>query len=119
MDESFYRKLIDNLQDAVYFVDRNRVATYWNTAAERISGYLAPDVLGSSCADNILRHVDEEGRRLCLDGCPLAAVMEDGRVREMEVYMHHSWPETLFWPRPPYFELGGCGISSLSWESEG
>ena len=90
MEPSFYQKLIDNLQEAVYFVDRNRIVTYWNASAERISGYSASEVLGKSCSDNILRHVDEFGTQLCLEGCPLAAVMQDGNIREVEVFMHHK-----------------------------
>lgn len=90
MEKDFYRKLIDSLQEAVYFVDRNRVVTYWNAAAEKISGYKAADVIGRSCSENILRHVDGNGNHLCLQGCPLADTMNDGRTHETEVYMHHK-----------------------------
>ncbi len=90
MDESFYKALLDNVADGVYFVDMNRRITFWNKAAERITGYTAREVLGKSCADNILRHVDESGRELCLEGCPLVAVAQDGRMREAHVYMHHK-----------------------------
>ena len=86
----FYAKLLENMYDGVYFVDRNRTVTYWNKGAERLSGFSREEVVGKSCADNILRHVDDEGRQLCLQGCPLAAVMEDGEAREVEVYMHHK-----------------------------
>ena len=65
--------------------------TYWNKAAERISGYASQEVMGKSCADNILRHVDEKGTELCIHGCPLAATINDGQVREVEVYMHHKF----------------------------
>ena len=37
----------------------------------------AAEVLGSRCSDNILRHVDEAGRELCGDGCPLVKVMTE------------------------------------------
>ncbi|WP_211334791.1 GGDEF domain-containing protein [Desulfosoma caldarium] len=47
-------------------------------------------MLGRSCADNILRHVDAAGRELCLDGCPLEAVVQDGRMHEAQVYLHHK-----------------------------
>ncbi len=90
MDESFYKALLDNLANGVYFVDTNRRITFWNKSAERITGYTAQEVLGRSCADNILRHVDESGRELCVEGCPLAAVVQDGRMRETHVYMHHK-----------------------------
>lgn len=29
-EKDFYKKLIDNLYDGVYFVDRDRRITYWN-----------------------------------------------------------------------------------------
>lgn len=95
MDQEFYRGLLDSLSDGVYFVDRNRRVTYWNKAAERISGFTAQEVTGKSCADNILRHVDDEGTELCTHGCPLAATMKDGQVREVEVYMHHKFGHRL------------------------
>ncbi|HEU0294020.1 MAG TPA: GGDEF domain-containing protein [Anaerolineales bacterium] len=89
-NEDFYKKLLDNLSDGVYFVDRDRVITYWNKGAERISGYDAAQVIGRSCRDNILNHVTENGVQLCLTNCPLASTMADGMPREAEVYLHHS-----------------------------
>ena len=82
-------KLLDSLFDGIYFVDTERRITYWNAGAERISGYPRTEVIGSCCADNLLQHVDTEGRNLCLDGCPLAATMLDGKAREAKVFLHH------------------------------
>lgn len=82
-------KLLDSLFDGVYFVDSDRRITYWNSAAERISGYSREGVIGSCCSDNLLRHIDSEGRELCLEGCPLAATILDGKTRESSVYLHH------------------------------
>lgn len=90
LDNSSCARIIENLHDGLYFVDTNRIITYWNKAAERISGYAAAEVVGKSCADNILTHVDGEGRSLCLGLCPLAATIADGKDREAEVYMHHK-----------------------------
>lgn len=86
----FYRKLLDSIADGVYFVDLQRRITFWNKGAERLSGYTAQEVIGKSCADSILRHVDASGRELCLTGCPLAAVVQDGRMRTAQVFMHHK-----------------------------
>ena len=90
LEKDFYEKIIENLHDGLYFVDRNRVIIYWNKAAERISGYTANEVVGLSCADNILNHVDAEGNHLCTGMCPLAATITDGKPHEDEVYMHHK-----------------------------
>jgi diguanylate cyclase (GGDEF)-like protein/PAS domain S-box-containing protein len=89
-DNEFYKDLIDHLFDGVYFVDRDRVITYWNKGAERISGYHAGEVVGHSCRDNLLNHVSANGVLLCLHNCPLAACMEDGKPREAEVFLHHA-----------------------------
>ncbi|HSB03017.1 MAG TPA: GGDEF domain-containing protein, partial [Anaerolineales bacterium] len=43
-----------------------------------------------SCRDNLLNHVTASGVQLCANHCPLAAVMEDGREREVEVFLHHA-----------------------------
>ncbi len=89
-DTEMYKEILDNLFDGVYFVDEQRRITYWNKGAERISGYRSGEVLGSSCADNLLMHVDEKGEILCLKGCPLMKTIQDGQVREAEVFMHHA-----------------------------
>lgn len=85
-----YKEIIDNLYDGVYFVDRDRVITYWNKGAERITGYRSEDVVGRSCRDGILNHETAGGEALCTGDCPLAACMADGDVREADVFLHHA-----------------------------
>ncbi len=90
MDQNFYKDLLDALADGVYFVDLDRNVTFWNKAAERLTGFRAQEVVGKSCADEVLRHVDAHGTQLCLKGCPLAKTLRDGEVREAEVFLHHK-----------------------------
>ena len=85
-----YREIVENMHDGIYFVDRERRITYWNKGAERITGYTAVEVVGSSCSNNILIHVDAMGRQLCKGSCPLIATMADGAPHETEVYLHHK-----------------------------
>jgi len=89
-EQDFYKDIIDNLYDGIYFVDRDRIITYWNKGAERITGYTARETVGRACRDNLLNHVTANGVQLCQSQCPLAAVMEDGREREAEVFVHHA-----------------------------
>jgi len=89
-DLEFYKNLVDNLHDGVYFVDRDRIITYWNKGAERITGYKSAEVIGRSCRDNLLNHVNTEGLQLCQDHCPLADCMVDGKTREADVFLHHA-----------------------------
>ncbi|MBI9082277.1 MAG: GGDEF domain-containing protein [Desulfobacterales bacterium] len=90
LEKISYKRVIENLHDGLYFVDRDRTITYWNKAAEQISGFAANEVVGKSCSDNILTHIDSEGNSLCMGMCPLAETIADGKPREAEVYMHHK-----------------------------
>ncbi|MBN1293849.1 MAG: sensor domain-containing diguanylate cyclase [Candidatus Latescibacteria bacterium] len=78
------------MYDGVYFVDAKRCITYWNQAASRITGYSHDEVMGQRCADNILRHVDVDGKNLCIDECPVKKTLNDGVSREMEAFLHHK-----------------------------
>jgi diguanylate cyclase (GGDEF)-like protein/PAS domain S-box-containing protein len=87
---NFYETLLDNLYDGVYFVDRERRITFWNKAAERITGFTKGEVLGKCCADNLLRHVDNRGNSLCQGACPLSHSLHDGQFRSASVFLHHK-----------------------------
>ena len=90
LKSQFHKSLIDNLYDGVYFVDKDRLITYWNKGAERITGYEAEDVIGHYCHANLLDHVNDEGCHLCASGCPLLATLADGEPRETEVHLRHA-----------------------------
>jgi len=85
-----YARILDNLHDGLYLIDRDGKIIYWNKAAENISGFKAEEVIGHRCSDDILTHVDAQGKGLCFDGCPLKTTMEDGIPREGEFFMHHK-----------------------------
>jgi PAS domain S-box-containing protein len=87
---TFYATLLDNLYDGVYFVDRERRITFWNKAAERITGFTKAEVVGKRCADNLLRHVDNRGNSLCEGACPLSYTLNDSQPRSASVFLHHK-----------------------------
>jgi len=85
-----YKKILDNLDEGIYFVNNERQILYWNKGAERITGFKAEEVQGRFCQDNILNHITENGTPLCLDGCPLHATIADGHPRQAEIFLHHA-----------------------------
>ncbi len=85
----FYKLLLDDLYDAVYFVDPNRNILYWNHAAEALTGYAAAEVVGKRCSDDVLCHVDESGRSLCHNECPLSRSMLFGVRSKADAYLRH------------------------------
>ncbi len=71
MDIKYNENLIPYLYEGVYVVDKKRKIIFWNDGSERITGYTAKEVRNSFCYNNILQHIDETGKQLCLSGCPL------------------------------------------------
>ncbi len=75
--------ILNSLADGAYVTDVDRRILFWNGAAERITGWLADDVEGMSCRDNILVHVDKDGHELCgQEYCPLHRAIVTGHASE-------------------------------------
>lgn len=83
-------EILHDLREGVYFVDKDRGITFWNRGAEQITGFSAREMIGRFCFDDLLTHVDDRGRRLCIDGCPLHETLKDGAARNAQVYLHHK-----------------------------
>ena len=74
---TFYKDLLDNLTEGVYFVDVERRITYWNRGAEMISGYQQAFVLGKRCMDNILVHINDQGEFSAME---IAQLLRQSRI---------------------------------------
>ena len=68
-------RVMEELFDGLYCVDRERRILYWNRAAAGLTGYEAEEVIGGTCATSLLSHTDGEGRDLCRGRCPMARTM--------------------------------------------
>jgi PAS domain S-box-containing protein len=66
-----FEAVVQSISDGVLTVDREWRITCFNRAAEEITGYRRPDVLGRFCYE-ILRS------DLCRDACPLQRTLESG-----------------------------------------
>ena len=85
-----HKRLLDQLHDAVYFVDTDRRIRYWNEAAERLTGYSRDEVVGRPCYDGLLDHADASGCRLCHQDCPLVHAMAEGRPVNERLFLRHK-----------------------------
>jgi diguanylate cyclase (GGDEF)-like protein/PAS domain S-box-containing protein len=90
MNDELFRKVIDNLYEGVYFIDREKRISYWNHAAEKITGYASSEVLGVHCKEDILFYAKDEVMNLCKGQCPLVETLADGRMRETQVFIQHK-----------------------------
>jgi len=79
-------ELLDSLYDGVYVVDPQRRIIFWNKAAEKMTGYSREEVLGRSCGDNILNHIDDNGMLLCRSLCPILRAFADAEPVDAKVY---------------------------------
>ncbi|MCD6308889.1 MAG: sensor domain-containing diguanylate cyclase [Candidatus Latescibacteria bacterium] len=86
----FFKKILEDIRDGFYIVDRDRMIAWWNNGAAKITGFDAGEVVGKKCSDSILQHVNGAGANICEDGCPLMQTMKDGEPRDVEVYLNHK-----------------------------
>ncbi len=80
-------EVLNALSDGVYVTDRDRRILFWNSAAKRLTGWDASQIVGTCCFDDILAHVDIDGHKLCGDDfCPLhRAIMQNQASRIPEI----------------------------------
>ena len=99
LEFDFYKRLLDQLHDAVYFVDKQRTILYWNGAAERLTGFTASEVVGKRCFDGFLEPCRPFRLLSLLRGMPPGAIDEAGRsVPPAGVPAAQGWTA----------DLGGC-----------
>lgn len=83
------KKTFDVFHEAVYIVNNERKILYFNPVASEISGFRKEDLEGTFCYDNTLNHVDDQGKQLCHEGCPLMDSINYGVNTDHYVYLHH------------------------------
>lgn len=79
-------RTLNSLYDGVYVVNPQRVILFWNKAAEAMTGYSAEEVIGKSCKDDILNHIDENGILLCHSACPIVKAIACAGTSVAKVY---------------------------------
>ena len=63
--------------DPVFVTDRFESVVFWNAGAERLLGYTADQIIGTSCAET-LAGCDAFGNRYCSQNCPITQMANRG-----------------------------------------
>lgn len=84
------KTLLDFIFDGIYVVDINGRIVFWNSGAEKITGYSSAEVIGNFCKDNILNHIDSEGVLVCVNNCPLKVAINENRSTQKKLYPLHK-----------------------------
>lgn len=74
----FEKKLLDNMQDAVVFVDTNLQISLWNHGAERMTGIAASSVVQRKWLPDLVGMRDERGREVLDLDDPVALSVKNG-----------------------------------------
>lgn len=89
-DPEVYRAVLDNLTAGVYLVDRTGKIMFWNTGAERITGYLRQDIVGHSSLEDVLGHLDGQNNVIAKEALPVSNVLREGKVSDALVSLRHK-----------------------------
>ncbi len=89
-EPELFRNVLEGLRSGIFLVGQNRKIFFWNDGAEAITGFRAHDVLGHSVSDNVLNRCDEKGCVLCGAVCPFSSTLQNGKVQESRVQLHHK-----------------------------
>jgi diguanylate cyclase (GGDEF)-like protein/PAS domain S-box-containing protein len=89
-DPEILRRILDCTLTGIYFVDRNGKVMLWNSAAERLTGYLRQNVVGHTSPADFLVATDENNRELTGNDAPSAIAMRDGKPDTREISFRHK-----------------------------
>lgn len=98
MDYREFEKKIHDFDEsdiAIYCLDEDRTITYWNRAAEILTGYSRKEMIGKYCFQGGLDHIDDEGRHLCSQMCPMMGTIFDGKKRTAKVWLLNKAEERV------------------------
>ncbi|OGD28530.1 MAG: hypothetical protein A2V57_03965 [Candidatus Aminicenantes bacterium RBG_19FT_COMBO_65_30] len=88
--KNLVNSVLDQVQDAVVWLNKDRKVVYWNKSAEHISGRDGAAMLGKACFEEPAMFVDFGGVNVCRDKCPVAMTLKDGAPRTLDVYLQHK-----------------------------
>lgn len=93
----FQLKLLENMYDAVVFVDASLQVVAWNRGAERLTGIAAASIHQAHWQTDVLRMSDEKGRPVKDADCPVLSAIRSGvqSLRRMTVWGRSGRPVSV------------------------
>jgi diguanylate cyclase (GGDEF)-like protein len=95
--DAFQAKLLDNMHDAVMFVDAGLRVMQWNHGAERLTGIAGSSVYQRQWLPSLLRMHSERGRLLNKDDCPVICAIRSGvqSFRRLTIFGRNGRPVSV------------------------
>jgi diguanylate cyclase (GGDEF)-like protein/PAS domain S-box-containing protein len=88
--KAFFNILLNQVQDGVYCLDRDRRVVFWGNGAEMTTGFERAEVMGKQCPEDITLLVDHEDKPVDPEKCPIVSTLRDGTIRSAELYLRHK-----------------------------
>ncbi|MHB1036452.1 MAG: diguanylate cyclase [Pirellulales bacterium] len=90
----FQHKLLENMYDAVAFVDGNLRVLFWNRGAERLTGIASASVRDRVWMPSLLEMRDERGALVRDEDCPVKCVIRTGvqALRRLTICSRNGGP---------------------------
>ncbi len=73
-------RILKSLSDGVYVCDTDRRITFWSASAESITGWKPEDVIGRKCLEDVLCHIDKDGRRIPMQVTAAPILNSEGSI---------------------------------------
>ena len=91
---AFETRLLDNMHDAVVFVDDNLTIQLWNAGAERMTGILGRSICHRHWLPELLNLRDEKGNLIEIEDCPVACAIRSGvqSLRRLAIWGRNGRP---------------------------
>lgn len=85
------RQIVESLPVGVSVVTLDRRIQFWNAEAEHITGYLAQEVIGRACRDDVLAHCEALGTPVCNGtNCVLSCTLRCHQSVEALLFARHK-----------------------------
>ena len=78
IDAAFQARLLDNMYDAVVFVDAHGQIKLWNRGTERLTGIAGTSICQRQWTPEMLNMADEKGRPVAAADCPVLGAVQSG-----------------------------------------
>ncbi len=94
IQNAFQTKLLENMYDAVVFIDAGLRVVDWNHGAERLTGISSNSIVQRAWQTDILRMCDEKGQPVKESDCPVQGALRSGvqSLRRMTVWGRSGRP---------------------------
>ncbi len=114
-DGLFQAKLLDNMYDAVVFIDATGMVTLWNRGAERLTGIPGDSMRQRRWHPELLQMTDEKHQAVTEADCPVTCAIRSGvqSLRRLTIAGRNDRPVAVDSHAIPVMSRGGGTLGAI------